>query len=406
MPTRHTDHDDVEDDTLESDRLLTRSLEIEPVRQRGSDSSTHSSTHSHTHTTTNNNNNKDSDNDSGDSSSMLSKGLFCFVGLQVSYITWGMMQEIIMTTKFEPTTEVPSGYFPSASFCVLANRVVAILVAYTVCMYKHGTLDCGVPVWHFLPSAISNTMSSWAQYKALKYVSFPLQNLFKSTKVIPVMGMGRLLRGVTYTITEYLEAIVITAGVVTFSMAKGGHGDSERNSVLGVMLLLTYVSFDSFTSQYQTKLFKEHGKIDQYHMMFWINSWAIVLSFGAIVLSGEVSTVFFFLRANPSAFVYNLITAVTSATGQYFIFYTIKEFGPIVFTVIMATRQLLSMIISSILFHHPLTVLSYVGGLLVFSAVFHSIRRQVLKKNAAEAEKAALAAMIAEAESRDNSLRL
>lgn len=126
-------------------------------------------------------------------------------------------------------------------------------------MYKHGTLDCGVPAWHFLPSAISNTTSSWAQYKALNFVSFPMQNLFKSTKVIPVMAMGRLLRGVTYTLPEYAEAVVITCGVVIFSMAKGGHGDSERNSVLGVMLLLTYVSFDSFTSQYQTKLFKEHG---------------------------------------------------------------------------------------------------------------------------------------------------
>ena len=194
--------------------------------------------------------------------SVVAKGVFCFVGLQLSYLTWGMMQEIIMTTKFEPTKDVPSGYFPSASFCVLANRVAAILVAYTVCMYKHGTLDCGVPVLHFLPSAVSNTMSSWAQYKALNFVSFPLQNLFKSTKVIPVMMMGRLLRGVSYTLIEYVEALVITAGVVTFSMAKGGHGNTERNSVLGVMLLLTYVSFDSFTSQYQTKLFKEHGGLN------------------------------------------------------------------------------------------------------------------------------------------------
>mmetsp|Transcript_35293 Transcript_35293/g.65864 ORF Transcript_35293/g.65864 Transcript_35293/m.65864 type:complete len:383 (-) Transcript_35293:163-1311(-) len=369
------------EDSKESDRLIAHPLEVESAKAADS-------------------------NSSNENKSLIGKGLFCFFGLQFSYLTWGMMQEIIMTTKFEPTTDVPSGYFPSASFCVLANRVVAILVAYTVCMYKYGTIDCGVPVWHFLPSAVSNTMSSWAQYKALNYVSFPLQNLFKSTKVIPVMGMGRLLRGVTYTLTEYLEAITITAGVVIFSMAKGGHGDTERNSVLGVILLLTYVSFDSFTSQYQTKLFKEHGKIDQYHMMFWINSWAIVLSFGAIVVSGEVSTVFFFLLANPSAFVYNLITAVTSATGQYFIFYTIKEFGPVVFTVIMTTRQLLSMIISSILFHHPLTVMSYLGGLLVFTAVFHSIRRQMIKRSLAEAEKAHLQTIIAEAESKDNTLKL
>lgn len=138
-------------------------------------------------------------------------------------------------------------------------------------------------------------------------------------------------------------------------------------------------------------------------MMFWINSWAILLSFGAIVFSGEVIAVFYFLVANPSAFVYNLITAVTSATGQYFIFYTIKEFGPIVFTVIMTTRQLLSMIISSILFHHPLTLLSYVGGLLVFTAVFHSIRRQILKRDAAAAEKAQIAAIVAAEERKSSS---
>ena len=129
--------------------------------------------------------------------------------------------------------------------------------------------------------------------------------------------------------------------------------------------------------------------------MFWINTWAIVLSMGTIIFSGEVSTVFFFLVANPSAFVYNLITAITSATGQFFIYYTIKEFGPVIFTVIMTTRQLLSMIISSILFHHPLSILSYVGGILVFSAVFHSIRRQMLKKAAAAAEKKQISALIA-----------
>jgi hypothetical protein len=213
MTTRRTDNevDDVED-TKDTDSLISRSLEIESPK---GDTTAQ----------------KEPSPAAEEGGSVMTKGIFCFVGLQISYLTWGMMQEVIMTTKFEPTAEVPSGYFPSASFCVLANRVVAILVAYTVCMYKHGTVDCGVPVWHFLPSAISNTMSSWAQYKALNYVSFPLQNLFKSTKVIPVMGMGRLLRGVTYTLTEYTEAIVITCGVVVFSMAKGGHGDTERNMV-------------------------------------------------------------------------------------------------------------------------------------------------------------------------------
>lgn len=48
-----------------------------------------------------------------------------------------------------------------------------------------------------------------------------------------------------------------------------------------------------------------------------------------------------FLSYHPQALVFNIITAITSATGQLFIFYTIKQFGPVVFTIIMTTRQVL-----------------------------------------------------------------
>ena len=76
---------------------------------------------------------------------------------------------------------------------------------------------------------------------------------------------------------------------------------------------------------------------------------------------------------------YNIITAITSATGQFFIFYTIKEFGPIVFTVIMTTRQMLSMVISSVLFKHHMSLFSYLGAAMVFGTVIYSIRRKLKK---------------------------
>ena len=64
---------------------------------------------------------------------------------------------------------------------------------------------------------MSNTFSSWAQYTALKYVTFPVQTLFKSSKIIPVMLMGRILQRKTYKRKEYLDALFITAGVFLFS---------------------------------------------------------------------------------------------------------------------------------------------------------------------------------------------
>lgn len=112
-------------------------------------------------------------------------------------------------------------------------------------------------------------------------------------------------------------------------------------------------------------------------MMFWVNTWAVSMTMSALFLSGEFFTVIEFLSANPQALMYNVITAITSATGQFFIFYTIKEFGPVVFTVIMTTRQMLSMVISSILFKHHMSLFSYLGAALVFGTVILSIQKQV-----------------------------
>ena len=73
---------------------------------------------------------------------------------------------------------------------------------------------------------------------------------------------------------------------------------------------------------------------------------------------------------------YNIVTAVCSATGQLFIFYTIKEFGPIVFTVIMTTRQLFSICLSHVLFGHSLNMKAMVGAVLVFGVIFWQIKRK------------------------------
>ena len=54
-----------------------------------------------------------------------SKGIklaMCFVGLQGSYVTWGFIQEKVMTQRYE------TGMFPSTVFLVCANRTLALII--------------------------------------------------------------------------------------------------------------------------------------------------------------------------------------------------------------------------------------------------------------------------------------
>ena len=319
-----------------------------------------------------------------------------------------------------PTPLVPSGKFPSATFLVFANRILAIAIAAVLCLYRHGTLQSGAPFWYFSPCSMSNVLSSYGQYAALKYVAFPLQVLFKSAKLIPVMMMGTFLSGTTYSTTEYLEALVIAFGVAVFSLSKSSkHAESahsDADQMYGILLLAMYVTCDAFTNQWQSKIKKDYrGGVDSYQMMFAVNTFSILFTMSYLLTSGEWWVASDFMAHNPTgndvkpvprhhrhnchrhrhqcrrqrqrqrqrrchrrhhrcrrqrhshrrcrrchhrhrynchhrhrrpptACSHILVNAVTSATGQLFIFYTVLKFGPVVLTIIMNTRQMMSMV--------------------------------------------------------------
>ena len=83
-----------------------------------------------------------------------------------------------------------------------------------------------------------------------------------------------------------------------------------------------------------------------------------------------------FILADSLAMYHMVLLAVASAVGQLFIFYTIKEFGPVIFTIMMTMRQILSLILSCILFNHPLNTASWGAAILVFGVVINRIKRK------------------------------
>lgn len=170
---------------------------------------------------------------------------------------------------------------------------------------------------------------------------------------------------------------MITAGVAmfTFSEKASGADTSRHDSSYGVILLALYLVCDSFTSQWQSKVYKKFG-IDQYQMMLGVNVWSMVMTGITLMQSGDGLTSLTFIMSDSTALFHMVILSITSATGQLFIFYTIKEFGPVVFTIMMTTRQIFSLIISCLLFSHPLHLLGGIGASLVFLIVFYRIIRK------------------------------
>ena len=68
--------------------------------------------------------------------------------------------------------------------------------------------------------------------------------------------------------------------------------------------------------------------------------------------------------------------SICSTIGQLFIFYTIKNFGAVVFTLIMTTRILLSIALSVLTYGHQVTGVGFLGLMLVLGAVLYRIKRK------------------------------
>lgn len=92
--------------------------------------------------------------------------------------------------------------------------------------------------------------------------------------------------------------------------------------------------------------------------------------------SGDGLKSLIFMMADPSLSSHIFFLSLTSAIGQLFIFYTIKEFGPVTFTIMMTTRQVISLVISCLAFSHPMNVIAWAGAIIVFAVVFYRVYRK------------------------------
>ncbi|KAE8286650.1 Adenosine 3'-phospho 5'-phosphosulfate transporter 1 [Larimichthys crocea] len=307
--------------------------------------------------------------DSGSSVKQVIKLIFCAAGLQVSYLTWGVLQERVMTRSYGATTPEDEGEkFKDSQFLVFMNRILALTVSGLWCILfkqpRHGA-----PMYKYSFASLSNIMSSWCQYEALKYISFPTQVLAKASKVIPVMLMGKIVSHKSYEYWEYFTAVLISVGVSMFLLSSTpSKHPSTVTTFSGIVILVGYIVFDSFTSNWQDNLFKY--KMSSVQMMFGVNLFSCLFTIGSLLEQGAFFDSLAFMTRHSEFAFHAVLLSVCSACGQLFIFYTINQFGAAVFTIIMTLRQAIAILLSCFLYGHAVTIVGGFGVAVVFLALF------------------------------------
>lgn len=264
--------------------------------------------------------------------------------------------------------------------------------------FSQKTPSSRVPPYKYLYCSLSNLLSTWLQYEVLQLVSFPLQVLSKSAKIIASLIMGYFVHKRIYKLHEYVLAVTVMCGLVLFTISEHHHknirlksnksfhelpflessdldADDETNFelVIGSLMLIGYVLTDAFTSHWQSRIFNTHN-ITERQMMLGVNVSSFFISMFTIFFDMSSITQFWnFICLHPELLVHILLMSVASTIGQIFIFRTISQFGAVTLASVMTTRQLLAILISVFIFKHQIDAYGVIGLFCVFLALFAKI---------------------------------
>lgn len=314
----------------------------------------------------------------GTKEEVIQRAMFCAAGLNVCFVIWGLLQERMLTQPYN------GDYFVYSYGLVFLNRLGGFILSGGLVYYLKIEIVKS-PLWEFSFPSVANMLSSWCQYEALRYVSFPTAMLAKAFKVVPVMLMGKFMHNKSYESYEYASAAVVGFGLylfldsaehIDFKQNVWGDPESITGAWCGVVLLLLFLAFDSFTGQWQARMFNLHKQMSPLQMMLVMNTFSSIFAFITLVHQEELSPTLEYAYDHSEFMLHLILFIVFSTVGQIFIFYTVKNFGAVVFSIIMSVRILLSTLISCFVYSHPITELGFVGIILVFGSIAYRIRRK------------------------------
>jgi len=116
-----------------------------------------------------------------------------------------------------------------------------------------------------------------------------------------------------------------------------------------------------------------------YDQMIYVNGFSALLSVIVLLANNGLSSAIAFSTTYPQLLMDSTLLSVCATLGQMVIYYMIKEFGALIFITVMVTRQVVSIILSCVVYFHPLTTWQWLSAALVFGTLYYKSNEDRLK---------------------------
>ncbi|ODV83235.1 hypothetical protein CANARDRAFT_30172 [[Candida] arabinofermentans NRRL YB-2248] len=311
--------------------------------------------------------------------------IICVLGIYSSFLSWSYLQEKISTKNYS-IQENEIEYFKAPLIINIIQSIFAIIIGSLYLSIKQKKFETPIQflksdftlLKHFILISLTQSISSPISYQSLNHVNYLFFLLAKSCKLIPVMLIHYLIYNSKFPIFKYVVAIIITVGVLTFTISSSSQKKAKNNdgqTVLGLTYLIISLFLDGLTNSTQDQLFKDKSfknYITGGHLMSGLNLLnCIFTTLYAMLFTNQIQYFLNFITKNGLDLFYDiLLFGLFGSLGQIFIFLTLEKFNSIVLVTVTVTRKMISMCLSVFLFGHSLNLNQWFGLLLVFAGIF------------------------------------
>lgn len=290
------------------------------------------------------------------------------VGTLVAY---GLLQEKVMAQPYA------GDFFNFSLFLVLCNRLVAVAFAGSMHCFSGESASNRPPMWKYVVIALPNVIACWSQYEALKFVSYSVQMLGKSVRMLPSMCYGSVVDGRRYNCGDWFIAIAVAAGAVQYlTLGPIGSCRAPFETVFqnpkGIGMLFAFLGWDALASFLQDRLLYGHDvRTNRYGQVMHINLCAAIIAAGWLCASGDGLRALRFCFHRTTLVRDSFLLSASAVAGQWCIYSQVQEFGPAFFANTMTLRQLASTFASYVWFKHPFTMMQFSGLCCIFGALIY-----------------------------------
>ncbi|XP_069126118.1 adenosine 3'-phospho 5'-phosphosulfate transporter 2-like [Argopecten irradians] len=239
-----------------------------------------------------------------------------------------------------------------------------------------------LPLGKFTVLALLTVISFGFGNLSLSYTNFPTLVLYKSMKLVPVMATGVLFYGKPADTNQITSAILITLGVVGFTLTDAQVSTSYSH--YGVMAMLLVICADIGIGSMQQRTSIDHRYSDS-EMMFYSCSIGFLGLLVSLVLSRTFEPAFRFCNKHMvETYGYTIMSSVFGLLGTNVLQTLMKSHGSLVGVTVTLLRKALSIALSFIVFPKPF-VYQYIWSALLFFAGFifniYTRQRKIVPKN-------------------------